>query len=110
MDKPIVTVFNKMDKLDEGDLSITGLGTENPIYISAKNGNGIEDLKQLIQDTLPLEYRRVRMLIPFDSQSISSYLMNQYQVDDIEYTEEGALFTLTINQIDYEKFNEYIIK
>jgi len=110
VDKPIVTVFNKMDKLEESGLNIAGMETENPIYISAKNGNGIEELKHLIQDTLPLEYRRVKMLIPFDSQSVSSYLMNQYQVDDIEYTEEGTLFTLTINHIDYEKFNEYILK
>jgi GTP-binding protein HflX len=110
VDKPIVTVFNKMDRLGEDGLSISGLGTENPIYISAKYGKGIEELKQQIQDTLPLEYRRVRMLIPYDSQSITSYLMNQYQVDDIEHTEEGTLFTLTINQIDYEKFNRFIVK
>lgn len=110
VDKPIITVFNKMDKLEKGALSNTGLVVENPIYISAKTGSGIEELKELILKTLPLEYRRVRMLIPFDRQSASSYLMSQYQVDEIEYTEEGTLFTLTINQIDFKKFNEYIVK
>ena len=109
VDKPIVTVFNKMDRLREKGINIVGMETDNPIYISAIEGQGVEELKQLIQDTLPLEYRRVRMMIPFDRQSVSSYLMNQYQVDEIEYTEEGTLFTLTINHIDYEKHKEFII-
>ncbi|WP_422486513.1 GTPase HflX [Gudongella sp. DL1XJH-153] len=110
VDKPIITVFNKIDKLDIYKVNTSGRDTDNPIYISAKKGTGVEELKKLIQETLPMEYRKVRMLIPFEKQSVSSYFMNQYQVDEIEYTEEGTIFVLTINHIDFQKYNQYIVK
>lgn len=110
VDKPIITVFNKIDKLDIYKVNTSGRDTDNPIYISAKKGRGVEELKKLIQETLPMEYRKVRMLIPFEKQSVSSYFMNQYQVDEIEYTEEGTIFVLTINHIDFQKYNQYIVK
>ncbi|MGM0396394.1 MAG: GTPase HflX [Bacillota bacterium] len=109
VDKPIITVFNKIDKLPLEDVVSSGLETDNPIYISAKNGNGVDQLKELIQETLPLQFRRVRMLVPFDKQAVSSYLMSQYEVSDIEYTEDGTIFSLTINHIDYQRYNGYIV-
>ncbi|MDY0234604.1 MAG: GTPase HflX [Gudongella sp.] len=106
IDKPIITVLNKMDKLD---ISRSNINVENPIYISALNGENIDELLSLIQDKLPMEYREVEMFIPYTDQSISSYLMNHYEVKDLEYGENGLNLSFTINHIDYEKYKKYII-
>ncbi len=110
VDKPIITVFNKIDKLDIVKVNRAGRDVDNSIYISAKKGTGVEDLKELIQKTLPMEYRKVKMLIPFEKQSVSSYFMDRYQVDEIEYTVEGTLFVLTIDHVDFQKYKQYIVK
>lgn len=63
---PIITVFNKIDTLDEGSSGSTSRGTsgilgacssyefpgENEVYLSAKSGEGMEALKQTIKQVV----------------------------------------------------------
>lgn len=109
IDKPIITVLNKIDKLDEKSAIRTNINVENPIYISALKDLNIDELLSLIQEKLPMIYREVDMFIPYKDQSISSYLMDQYEINDLEYVENGLNLSLTINHIDYEKYKRYII-
>ena len=109
IDKPIITVLNKIDKLDEKSAIRTNINVENPIYISALKDLNIDELLSLIQEKLPMIYREVDMFISYKDQSISSYLMDQYEINDLEYVENGLNLSLTINHIDYEKYKRYII-
>lgn len=109
IDKPIITVLNKIDKLDEKNTSRTNINVENPIYISALKDINIDELLLLIQEKLPMVYREVDMFIPYSDQAISSYLMNHYEINNLEYVEDGLNLSLTINHIDYEKYKKFII-
>ena len=109
LDKPMITVFNKMDKVDISDLNYEEKYVDNKILISAKNNENLENLLELIEASLPQQYKHVTLKIPYDKQSIVNYFMNNYQVEDIEYIEDGTTLKLTINQIDLERYNEYII-
>lgn len=109
MDKPIITAFNKMDKVDIQNLIYDNSLTENQIFISAKNDINIDKMMEKVIELLPIKYRDVTLRVPYDKQSLVSYLIGEYDVENIEYTEEGTMMSLSIDEIDYEKYKEYII-
>lgn len=109
LDKPIITVFNKMDKIDTPELYYDPEYVEDKIFISAKNTDDVERMLKYIEERLPQQYKAVTLKIPYDKQSIVNYFMKNYQVDSIEYVEDGTLLKFTINHIDLQKYIEYII-
>ena len=50
-DKKIVTLFNKQDKMTDGDTT-RDLKAEKTVRISAKWGEGLEEVKQILEDLL----------------------------------------------------------
>lgn len=109
LDKPIVTVFNKMDKVDIEDLYYDNKYVDDKIFISAKNNKNLEILLKNIEESLPQQYKYVQLKIPYDKQNIVNYFMNNYQVDDIEHLEDGTILGFTINHIDLQRYKEYIV-
>jgi len=108
VDKPIITVFNKMDKVSIDKLVYENKDIDNKIFISAKQGENIEKLIENIEELLPHQYRLVTLNIPYDRQNLVNYFMNNYQILKMEYGEDGTLLQLNINEIDMEKYRAYI--
>ncbi|MDR7870146.1 MAG: GTPase HflX [Tissierellaceae bacterium] len=109
LNKPMITVFNKMDKIDIVNLIYDNKFIEDKIFISAKSDVNIDELKELIQDRLPQEYRYVLMRIPYNDQSILNYLMNNYEINNLRHEEDGTYLNLSINNIDAGKYKKYIV-
>lgn len=110
LDKPIITVFNKMDKVDMENLFYDQKYVDNKIFISAETGGNIDNLLIDIENLLPQQYKVVTLKIPYDKQSIVNYFMENYQVGNMEYIEDGTLLDITINHIDMQKYGEFIIR
>lgn len=110
LDKPIITVFNKMDKVDMENLFYDQKYVDNKIFISAETGENIDNLLVNIENLLPQQYKVVTLKIPYDKQSIVNYFMENYQVGNMEYIEDGTLLDITINHIDLQKYGEFIIR
>ncbi len=110
MDKPMITVFNKMDKINIQDLIYDHKLVEEPLFISCKTGKNLDVLLNQIQEKLPQEFRYVKLLIPFDKQNLTNYFMNNYDVNNLQYLETGTTMELTIDNVDYEKYKDYIIE
>ncbi len=108
LDKPIITVFNKMDLVNVEDLNYDEKFVEKKIFISAKQDENLDKLMNLVEKKLPQEYKKVTIRIPYDEQSISSYFMENYEVDNLEHKEDGTYFDLSINKIDGERYKDYI--
>ena len=109
LDKPIITVFNKMDLVNLEDLNYDEKFVEKKIFISAKQDDNLDKLMNLVEIELPQEYKKVTIRIPYDEQSISSYFMENYEVDNLEHKEDGTYFDLSINKIDGERYKDYIV-
>ncbi len=109
LDKPIITVFNKMDRIDIASIIYDSKYVEDKIFISAKNNVNIDKLKDLIQDRLPQEFSHVLMRIPYENQSIVNYIMNNYETQNLRHEEDGTYLNLAINSIDMGRYKEYII-
>ncbi|MBU5254608.1 GTPase HflX [Tissierella praeacuta] len=109
LDKPILTVFNKMDKVDIHNLFYDSRYVDNKLFISAKNGENIDRLLESIEDLLPQQYKMVTIKIPYQKQNIVNYFCDNYQINSLEYLEDGTMLKLTINKVDLERYKEYII-
>lgn len=109
LDKPMITIFNKMDKVDIHNLLYDSNLVDKKIFVSAKNHVNIDKLMTEIEENLPQVYRKVALRISYDKQSLLNYFMTNYDVDEMEHKEDGTYIELTINPIDYERYNELII-
>ncbi len=109
LDKPILTVFNKMDKVDIQNLIYDNLYINEKIFISAKNNENMNKLLEKIEELLPQSFKRVTLKIPYDKQNLVNYFMNNYETKEMEYTEEGTLIKLDINHIDLKKYKDFIL-
>lgn len=131
LDKPIIPVLNKCDLLEqapfgkrssrqtatEGLHRSTERGvreTDHPygyagaVHISAKNGTGIDELLQAIEDNLPKKLKRVKLLLPFDKAGIAGKLRKTAVLHSEEYTAEGLLIEVTLDEIQYARLREYV--
>lgn len=108
LDKPTVTVFNKMDKVDIHELEYDSKFVDNKIFISAKNEINLDKLMELVENNLPQKYKEVTVRIPYDKQSLLNYFMENYEVHGLDHKEDGTYFSLSINHIDKEKYKDYL--
>jgi GTP-binding protein HflX len=109
LDKPIITVFNKMDKAEFSDLIYDTSYVDKRVFISAKNSTNLDVLLKAIQDNLPIKYRPVTMIIPYTCQSLLSYILDKYNVDNMEYKEDSVHLNLNMSIEDCERYREFIL-
>ena len=108
-DKNVLTVFNKIDRLPEGDGLLKRLQSQpDSICISAATGAGIPELLQAISQRLRLRMVEQSYLFPY----AEAHLENQiYQIGTVvskDYLEAGVLIKARLNLEDAEKYSKYI--
>jgi GTP-binding protein HflX len=88
---PILTVLNKIDRLDDPEAAQEVLGDfDDAVAISALHKQGIEDMltsvgRKLYETLSPLE-----VLIPYDQGALIALFHEQGQVDRVEHTRRGV--------------------
>ena len=105
-DIPIVTVFNKIDLLEENFVISK---ESNKISISAKTGYHKQELLEKIQ-SIVCKNRRVTMLIPYVDGSVLNDLHNKYRIEEEMYEEQGTKVVLSVDEADYHKYRDNIIE
>ncbi len=103
--KSTIYCLNKFDKTDEGFIAFD----EEHIYISALNGYGIDKLIDKITTKIFKGFRKVNMLIPYNKGEIYSHLCDKCNVINMEYKDDGTFLQVELDEILYNKYNQYII-
>jgi len=104
---PVIYVYNKADKVME---ELPHVVNDHQIFMSAKNGQGIDELLKLICDKLYADNREIKFLIPYDKGSILSYLLEKGKAISQEYVADGVRLVINCQKRDYEKYKEYIVE
>lgn len=104
LDKPIIPVLNKCDLISDNMTGISGA-----VHISAKYGQGIDELLKAIEDNLPKKLKRVRLLLPFDKAGIANKLRETAILHTEKYTAEGLEVEVTVDEIRYGRIREYVV-
>lgn len=90
-DIPIITAFNKIDKLKDPIGAIGVLDEFSNTYpISALTGQGMEDLLAGIEEELFDSYVELDVLIPFEEGHLLSLFHENGQVQEVVNSEEGT--------------------
>jgi GTP-binding protein HflX len=93
-DLPEIVVFNKADLLDDDRrLLLRGLEPDG-IFVSARTGEGIDELRQRVADTLPQWDVELDLLVPYDRGDVVSLAHQKARVLDTEYEEDGTRIRL----------------
>ena len=81
---PRIDVFNKSDLVGVGEIMPHG---ENIVSISARTGEGVDKLLELIAKRLDKGSRRVVLHLPYDQGSLLDVLYREAKVESVEYSE-----------------------
>lgn len=103
-DVPTIFVYNKADL---ANLKYPHVAGDN-IWISAKEGIGLDELLGMIKKHIFSDYMQCSMLIPFDRGDVVSYLNEHASVRSTSYEEEGTLVQVEIKKADYERFRQFV--
>src|SRR3954451_15108699 len=66
-DTPRIIAFNKADLLDDADARELVIGRRDAVAASARTGAGIDDLRDLIEDSFAATLRELELLVPYDA-------------------------------------------
>lgn len=103
---PRITVMNKADKLDNIRAPRV---IRSKVYISAKEGIGIKELTDLIEETLNRNLKLCTLRIPYDHSGIENQLRSSSQIVNVFY--EGSYIEITayLDDKEHGRYSEFII-
>lgn len=109
--KPVITVYNKIDKLPPDSKLADRLALEeDTVCISAAKKLNLETLQQMIESHLKSKAVEVTLCIPYAETAKAAQLHETANVLEQEYTENGAVMKVILPVEDLEAYNKYILK
>ena len=100
---PCIRVFNKCDAY----FGILPHG-ENTVCVSAKTGEGTDDLIAMIASVLDQGRHRVRLLLPYAEAGILDVLNREAILEKQEYTEEGIVIEAVVTEDLFGRVKRFI--
>lgn len=98
-DKPVITVFNKIDRL-EGIPALKDLHADAAVFVSAVNGTGFEQLLSAIENKLRENQVYVERLIPYKDTGLLADIRTYGQLLEEEYKEDGIQIKAYVRRQD----------
>ena len=87
--KKVITLFNKQDKAASNEPMRDGRADQT-LRISAKNGQGLEQVKELLAQILRESKHYAELLIPYEKSALLQQIHTQGELVEEEYLAEGT--------------------
>ena len=104
--KPMIMVFNKCDLLTE-PLNTVGYGNDC-VELSAKTGEGLDELIDLIKSKIFAERKVVSLLVPFTEGSVLNAIISKNKPLETAYTAEGTKIKVELSYADISRYQNYM--
>ena len=105
-DIPVIYVYNKADRCIEGSLPV--IRGEDKIYLSAKTGDGIPELIDMIFHKLHAGYLDAQFLVPYADGRAVSDIMQNCMVYETSYEDQGTLLKVRCELAIFQKYRDYL--
>ncbi len=91
-------VINKTDAADAAKLA--ALRTQHPdaLFVSARTGQGIAELKRRVEERLPRPAVEVHALVPYDRGDLINKIHTSGEIVTLEHTADGTAVTARVNR------------
>lgn len=103
-DKPIITLFNKQDLIDEDNI-IKDIKAEKTLKVSAKTGHGLEELLEVFEEVLRESKIYLEKLFSYEEAGKIQRIRKYGQLVEEEYQQEGIFIKAYLPKDLYEKIN-----
>lgn len=104
--KGMIMAYNKMDLAVERPLDVSG---GEAVYISAKTGDGMDELLAAIKRAVFGKRRHARLMIPYDMGAITSHLCENAEIISMEYEPDGTVLEGNFEPDDFDKYERFVI-
>ncbi len=111
-DKPVLLVFNKMDMLEDPGSFRHFMGREgtHAVFMSARTGEGREELEKGLNAVLEAELPVKTLLIPHDKWDIVAYVRRNSVVISESYVDQGVQLEVILSEKDQNMLQSYILE
>ncbi|OQA22696.1 MAG: GTPase HflX [Actinobacteria bacterium ADurb.Bin346] len=109
MQKPIILVFNKIDKINSSTLSALKLKYRNSVFISALKKTGLENLYDKIKKNVDKNRLTLTLKIPYTESNLLSFVYNYCKILEKKYTNDSLVIKLNANKRFQKKLSPFII-
>ena len=106
-EKPTLYIFNKADKLPKELKREKLLHDREGVFIAAKTGEGLAELKEKIKDALGDTQTVLELCIPFTEGTVLSELHQDAVIQETDYNEEGTLLKVLLPVSLMAKYEKY---
>ena len=106
-DKPMIYIFNKVDKLAENVDRESIINNRNGIFISAKNQDTMPLILETLSAFLTRTKIRLKLLIPFSDGSLIPELHKIGSIQSTDYCAEGTLVDVLLEKSRAKIFEKY---
>jgi GTP-binding protein HflX len=96
-DVPEIIVINKADAADPLALAPILHREPGAIVVSARTGEGIDKLRELLEGALPQPLVALEVLLPYDRGDLVSRIHSEGSVEQLEHTAEGTHLTARVH-------------
>ncbi|MEC5183540.1 GTP-binding protein HflX [Cryobacterium sp. MP_3.1] len=108
-DIPELVLFNKSDLVSDDDrLVLRGLAPQ-AIFVSARSGEGIDEVLRVLETMLPRPEIRLELLIPYDRGDLIPILHEQGKVLALDYSETGTQVTALVSPGIEAQFTPFVV-
>lgn len=108
--KPVVLVFNKIDKLSSGELNSLKIKYKNSVFISALKRRGLPELYLRIKKIIERHYLNIIVKIPYNENKIMSFIYSNCQVLRRRDLEDSIILNLNVNSKYCSILSRYIYR
>ncbi|RMG87664.1 MAG: GTPase HflX [Chloroflexi bacterium] len=106
---PKILVWNKLDAL-EGDVPVIEMGEYTDVVaVSAYTGEGIDELLEVIEQTLTRRMELVTLCLPHTRGDLVALLYDEAHVMERSDTEDGVMLSVQLPQKLYERYKAFIV-
>ncbi len=90
LDVPELIVLNKTDLADAVTLAALRTGLPGAVAVSARTGEGIEELRACIEQMLPHPQVSIDVVVPYSRGDLVSRVHAEGEIDTVDYVETGT--------------------
>ena len=107
---PEIIALNKADAADPFILERMRQREPNHVIVSARTGEGIDELKQKIADTIPRPSLEVKLLIPYNHGEVISRLHAwDAEIKSTAFVSDGTFVTALVREDVAAELSDYVI-
>ncbi|WP_033514773.1 GTPase HflX [Bifidobacterium cuniculi] len=95
---PTVTVFNKIDLLDDTALARLRNLAPDAHFVSSATGEGLDRLRDALEAMLPVPAVHIEALMPYTAGSLLSKVRELGEVTSMEYRDDGVMLVADVDE------------